>query len=380
MGRWWIAIVAIIVAAPCAAQHVASLAINAGSATDVTGVGSTALTIAPSFMRASGLSSATFGASATKFANDAWSAGISTAMNGRASSGVITPVIDLGLSAATTSYDYSYASADLVPSLEIKAGGAKLFAGARLSAAGTSSRLAAPIGAPLGPVPAGSQSTMSQTATTAIGGAAFSAVTNSGEIASIGYRGEMGTVAGATQTDHGINASIANSKLMIAAAVSRRDRAMQSSTHGSATLGMAMTPAVTLLLAAGNYPANPMLGTAAGKFVNAGLSMRLGRSPGSMPSPSNVHPPASGKTRLSIRAHDARRVELAGDFNKWQTIAATRAENGVWYVDLDLLPGEYRYAFRIDGKEWRVPEGVAAVDDEFGGKSAWLRVSRPASK
>jgi hypothetical protein len=57
-----------------------------------------------------------------------------------------------------------------------------------------------------------------------------------------------------------------------------------------------------------------------------------------------------------------------------------RADNGVWYADLNLPPGEYRYAFRIDGKEWRVPEGVAAADDEFGGKSAWLTVSRPASK
>src|SRR3954470_22461240 len=94
----------------------ASLAINAGSATDITGAGSTALTIAPSFTRASGLSSATFGASGTKFANDAWSAAVSSALSGRTSSGMITPVIDLGLSAATTSYDFSYASADLIPS------------------------------------------------------------------------------------------------------------------------------------------------------------------------------------------------------------------------------------------------------------------------
>jgi 1,4-alpha-glucan branching enzyme len=83
---------------------------------------------------------------------------------------------------------------------------------------------------------------------------------------------------------------------------------------------------------------------------------------------------------VSISAADADRVELAGDFSKWQSIAATRADNGVWYVDLDLPPGEYRYAFRVNGKEWRVPEGVAAVDDEFGGKSAWLTVSRPSSK
>jgi hypothetical protein len=208
----------------------------------------------------------------------------------------------------------------------------------------------------------------------------LSAVTNGGEVASLGYRGEAGTVAGARQTDHGISASIANSRVMVAANVGRRDRAAQSTTHGSATLGLGVTPTLMLMVSAGNYPSNPMLGTAAGKFVNAGLSMRLGRSTGSLPSPSNALPLLTGKTRVAIRATDARHVELAGDFNQWQPIATTRADNGVWYVDLNLPPGEYRYAFRIDGKEWRVPEGVAAVDDEFGGKSAWLKVSRPASK
>ncbi len=52
-----------------------------------------------------------------------------------------------------------------------------------------------------------------------------------------------------------------------------------------------------------------------------------------------------------------------------------RAANGVWYVDLSIEPGEYRYAFRVDGAAWTVPDGIAAVDDGFGGKSAWLAVS-----
>ena len=367
-----VAALAIIIATPCAAQSVASLAINAGSATDVSGVGSHAVTVAPSFTRASGLSSATLGASATKFANDAWSAGISTALSGRSGAGRIAPVIDVALNAATTSYDFSYASGDLVPSLEVKTGATKIFGGARLAAAGRSATL----GAPIGPIPTGSRTTVSQTANTAIGGISFSGVTAGGEVASLGYRGETGTVAGATQTDHGVNAAIANSKLMVAASLGRRHRAAQPTIRGSATLGVAMTPVVMLQVSAGNYPDNPMLGTAAGRFVNAGLSMRLGHRAGSMPAPSNIAAPAPGKTRVAIRASDARRVELAGDFNKWQPIAARRADNGVWYADLDLPPGEYRYAFRIDGKDWRVPEGVAAVDDEFGGKSAWLRVSR----
>jgi hypothetical protein len=122
-----------------------------------------------------------------------------------------------------------------------------------------------------------------------------------------------------------------------------------------------------------------MIGMAAGKFVNAGLTMRLGRGSPSLPAPAGVPAPARGYTRVAIRADDARRVEIGGDFNKWQLSPAIRAPNGVWYVDLALPPGEYRYAFRIDGKEWRVPEGVAAADDEFGGKTAWLTVERTAT-
>jgi hypothetical protein len=146
------------------------------------------------------------------------------------------------------------------------------------------------------------------------------------------------------------------------------------------TLGIAVRPTVILQLSAGSYPSNPMFGTAGGRFVNAGVTLRLGRAASAMPAPAGVAAPERGMTRVSIRAADAKRVELAGDFNKWQPIAARRAGNGVWYVDLTLPPGEYRYAFRIDEKEWRVPEGVAAADDEFGGKSAWLTVSRPVSK
>ena len=33
-----------------------------------------------------------------------------------------------------------------------------------------------------------------------------------------------------------------------------------------------------------------------------------------------------------------------------------------------------RYAFRIDGRTWRVPDGAVAVDDGFGGKSAYVTV------
>ena len=370
----------LVVSSPCIAQSAAALAISAGSATDVTGVGSSALTIAPSFTRAAGLSSATFGASATRFANQAWSAGVSTAATARKNAGAITPMLDVAIAAATTSYDFSYATADLIPSLDARTGAARFFAGARLGAAGSSAMTGGPTaGSPL-PVPGGLRASSSQQAATAIGGASLSSVGARGDVSTLGYRVETGQVAGARQLEQSVSASVAGSELVLAGALSHRARGASATTFGSATVAIAVMPSVMLQLSAGSYPENPMLGTAAGKFVNAGLLMRLGRRAGSLPEPAGVRAPGSGITRVAIRASDARRVELAGDFNKWKPVTAMRGDNGVWYVDLQLPPGEYRYAFRIDGKEWRVPEGVAAVDDEFGGKSAWLTVSRPASK
>jgi hypothetical protein len=66
---------------------------------------------------------------------------------------------------------------------------------------------------------------------------------------------------------------------------------------------------------------------------------------------------------------------VAGDFTNWKPIAMHRAPNGVWYVDLKIPAGQYRYSFRENGRAWRAPDGVATVDDDFGGKSAWLTVS-----
>ncbi|HET9425882.1 MAG TPA: glycogen-binding domain-containing protein [Gemmatimonadaceae bacterium] len=272
---------------------------------------------------------------------------------------------------------------DLIPSLEATAGAARFFAGARLGAAGTSALLPTGPAPAFGPLPT-RQETSGTSARAIIGGVTFSTLARGGEATSVGYRAETGVIAGQRQTDHALSASIAGSRVMAGAAVGRRVSPMQSATHGSASLGIVATPVVTFQLAAGNYPSNPMLGTAAGRFVNAGLTMRLGRAMPSLPTPAGVKAPARGMTRLAIRASDARRVELGGDFNKWQLVPTQRAGNGVWYVDLALPPGEYRYAFRIDGKEWRVPEGVAAADDEFGGRTAWLTVSRtdarPSSK
>jgi hypothetical protein len=373
--RW--SVLSLLAAMPCAAQSVASLAVNAGAATDVTGAGANALTVAPSFSRGSALSSASLTASGTRFANEAWSLGLTTGVSARATQKAVAPAIDVAAGAATTSYDFSYASIDLIPSVDARAGASRFFVGTRLSAAGASASVIAPTPG-LTPLPERS-ATRSSTAGTLLGGVNITSVGKDGEVSSLGYRGEVGTVAGNRLVEHSVNGSVAGARVALAGAVGRRAYPGQASTYASASLGIAATRSVMVQIAAGSYPSNPMIGMAAGRFVNAGLVMRLGRGAPSVPDPADVPAPARGFTRIAIRASDARRVEIGGDFNKWQLSPAIRASNGVWYVDLALPPGEYRYAFRIDGKEWRVPEGVAAADDEFGGKTAWLTVDRTAT-
>ena len=84
--------------------------------------------------------------------------------------------------------------------------------------------------------------------------------------------------------------------------------------------------------------------------------------------------------RLMFDAPDARRVAIAGDFNRWDTDATllTRERGSrAWSVTLALRDGEHRYAFVVDGMRW-VPdpraERTARGDD--GRLYSLLNVSR----
>jgi hypothetical protein len=62
--------------------------------------------------------------------------------------------------------------------------------------------------------------------------------------------------------------------------------------------------------------------------------------------------------RLMFDAPDARRVAVAGDFNRWgapPTPLVRDAETRRWSVTLALRDGEHRYAFVVDGTRW-VPD------------------------
>lgn len=88
----------------------------------------------------------------------------------------------------------------------------------------------------------------------------------------------------------------------------------------------------------------------------------------------------SDTQRFVLVAPRASSVALVGDFNDWdpartpmQTAAA--GARGVWTAVLPLSPGRYRYAFLVDGAQWRAdPSAPAALDDGFGAPSSVLTV------
>jgi len=90
-----------------------------------------------------------------------------------------------------------------------------------------------------------------------------------------------------------------------------------------------------------------------------------------------VDPRVDGQSvRFRVRARDATRVAVAGDFNGWDPDAflLRRVGGGWWEITLELPPGSYQFTYVIDGK-WVGPgTGSTPVDDGFGGKNGRFSV------
>jgi hypothetical protein len=191
----------------------------------------------------------------------------------------------------------------------------------------------------------------------------------------VSLREEPTHVGGLVVTDRLGGATMSFGAVSVSALVGHRDAPDERVDFASGSVWVPITNDLAFTLAAGKYPSNRLTGAAGGRFFSTGLSIRLGGSrPIAAPRPAGVSAPLHELTRFAIRATGAERVDVAGDWDAWALTPATRATNGVWYVDLRLQAGEYRYAFLVDGREWRVPEGVVAVDDGFGSKAAYVTV------
>lgn len=80
-------------------------------------------------------------------------------------------------------------------------------------------------------------------------------------------------------------------------------------------------------------------------------------------------------------APQAATVSLVGDFNDWDPARAPmQPAHGVWATVIALPPGRYRYAFLVNGVEWRAdPAAPHAADDEFDTPSSVVTVTGSGS-
>jgi hypothetical protein len=375
----------IALASTIEAQRVqGGVSVVGGSATDVVGVTSRALTVSPSVSLlpdarvAIGLEAA-----GTRFDEGQWSLG------GGITSSMRLPInrfASLGLDAAgaltTTSYKVSYRTATAIPSVEVAAGPVVGFVGARGAVASVSAeQTTSNPGGLFGRVPTVTRNNVevSRDARALVYGVTTRFTSSATETLRIGAREERGVIDTVPTIDRSATLSVERGRVTVGGTIGLRSERAVRSTFGSGSLAIAVTPAAAIEVNAGAYPANRLVGSAPGRFFNVGMSLRSRGAPLAPAIATGAPSVAAGFTRLTLRDKSAQRVEVLGDFTHWKPIVATRAENGVWYVDLRIPPGEYRYAFRVDGTSWRVPDGAVAIDDDFGGKSARLVVAAPSS-
>ncbi|MEW5693826.1 MAG: glycogen-binding domain-containing protein [Candidatus Hydrogenedentota bacterium] len=85
---------------------------------------------------------------------------------------------------------------------------------------------------------------------------------------------------------------------------------------------------------------------------------------------------------LQYNNPQAKKVYVAGDWNNWSPDAdlMTKNSQGLWEIDLDLMPGEYQYKFVVDGEWKQDPSNPLSADDGFGGKNSVLKVEGSDSK
>ena len=121
----------------------------------------------------------------------------------------------------------------------------------------------------------------------------------------------------------------------------------------------------------------------------AGVPALTGSSPGVADAPGDPRlagldpAPARQVVQFVLVAPAAREVVLVGDFNDWDTGATplrATASGGLWTVEVPLAPGRHRYAFVVDGEEWRPdPTAPRAPGADFGTPSSVVTVAERRS-
>lgn len=358
---------------------VTQLSIAGGTATDARGVRSTTVTASPGLVLYPGAPlSLALSASGSRFQESGWQAGGDASLSGRSAEWARTRLtLNASGGYARTSYRATFAVGEATPALETRLGPVTAFGGFRVATGQTTVRSAPAVGAPAPPVLLAS---VTRSSRGPVYGAQWQ-VTSGAAPLLVSVREDRARVLSEMVVDRSASVTLSLGRLMLGGSAGRRASPSETAAFSSGSVSLSLTPGIALQGSAGRYPSSRLTGAASGRYVSLGLFLRSGAPrPQRLPRPAGVPGVRGTATRLTIRALDAARVELAGDWNDWAPIPARRASNGVWYVDVDLPPGEYRYAFRVDGGAWRVPEGAVTSDDGFGGRTAYVTVSKGTAR
>lgn len=356
----------VLLPARLAAQEVrALLNATAGTATDERGVHASAVSLAPVLVLAPSTSTiVSVRATGTSFGAGRWSLGAGLGFSMRSARASRFGLrLDASASGSLSSYDTKIGALSAEPVAELRLGHLRLYGGAEGTVAATLSSSS---------LPATPDAAQRRTSFGPLFGADLRI-----DAALLAYRESHQRVAGVRIVDRGLTVGHQLPALQWHAGIGIRDGGAERDLFGQVALRVPLGGAIALTGAAAWYPANRVLGTIGGRDVRAGIQLGFGGGQVRRHDPRALHglpAPRHGFTRLTIKAPQASRVEIAGDWNRWTPVAAQHARDDVWYADVTLAPGTYRYAFRVDGR-WEVPADATLVDDGFGGQSAVAEVT-----
>jgi hypothetical protein len=179
----------------------------------------------------------------------------------------------------------------------------------------------------------------------------------------------------------------AKARLLVAVAAERAKAAGRGSRRVPRSLRW--TAAIVGLAAAVAFAAFSLRANAKGRGSSSGQSAvgveSAGGPPASGAHASPVAAPSDAATlmpvQLVLRATDAHRVSVVGDFTGWDERRAPMTRDpasGLWSITLALRPGRHVYAYLVDDSIWvRDPRAPVAVDADFGRPGSVLLVGRP---
>jgi len=81
-------------------------------------------------------------------------------------------------------------------------------------------------------------------------------------------------------------------------------------------------------------------------------------------------------TEFKLYAPGARKVTLAGSFNKWDPnkLLAKKDTKGNWIIKAGLKPGKHEYKFIVDGSWTNDPRCTTCVANSFGSHNCVVEV------